>query len=40
MSGSVSANRSHDIPDLPQDDDPAFRRIHQFDERWNCSALG
>ena len=27
------------IPDLPQDGDPAFRRIHQFDERWNCSAL-
>ncbi len=28
-----------DIPDLPQERDPAFRRIHQFDETWNCSAL-
>ncbi len=28
-----------DIPDLPQDRDPAFRRVHQFDERWACSAL-
>ncbi len=28
-----------DIPDLPQEGDPTFRRIHQFDERWNCSAL-
>ena len=28
-----------DIPDLPQEGDPAFRRIHQFDEGWNCSAL-
>ena len=28
-----------DIPDLPQEGDPAFRRIHQFDDRWNCSAL-
>ena len=28
-----------DIPDLPQENDPAFRRIHQFDEGWNCSAL-
>src|SRR5271165_5267524 len=29
----------HDIPDLRQEGDPAFRRIHQFDELWNCSAL-
>ena len=28
-----------DIPDLPQERDPAFRRIHQFDELWKCSAL-
>jgi phenylpropionate dioxygenase-like ring-hydroxylating dioxygenase large terminal subunit len=28
-----------DIPDLPQEGDPAFRRIHQFDEQWNCAAL-
>ncbi len=28
-----------DIPDLPQEGDPTFRRIHQFDERWSCSAL-
>jgi phenylpropionate dioxygenase-like ring-hydroxylating dioxygenase large terminal subunit len=28
-----------DIPGLPQEGDPAFRRIHQFDDRWNCSAL-
>jgi len=28
-----------DIPDLPQEADAAFRRIHQFDERWNCAAL-
>ena len=28
-----------DIPDLPYEDDLAFRRIHQFDELWSCSAL-
>jgi phenylpropionate dioxygenase-like ring-hydroxylating dioxygenase large terminal subunit len=28
-----------DIPDLPQEGDPDFRRIHQFDELWKCSAL-
>ena len=28
-----------DIPDLPEDGDPAFRRIHQFDDFWSCSAL-
>src|ERR671930_563151 len=27
------------IPDLPQDRDPAYRRIHQFDQRWNTAAL-
>ena len=27
------------IPDLPQDRDPAYRRIHQFDDRWNTGAL-
>lgn len=27
------------IPDLPQDRDPAYRRIHQFDDRWNTAAL-
>ena len=39
MSGSVSASRLLDIPDLPEDRDPAFRRIHQFDDFWSCSAL-
>ncbi len=38
-SGSASASRCIDIPDLPQERDPAFRRIHQFDELWKCSAL-
>jgi phenylpropionate dioxygenase-like ring-hydroxylating dioxygenase large terminal subunit len=28
-----------DVPDLPQEHDPAFRRIHQFDDHWDCSAL-
>jgi len=28
-----------DIPDLPYEDDVTFRRIHQFDEFWRCSAL-
>ena len=28
-----------DIPHQPQEGDPGFRRIHQFDDRWNCSAL-
>ena len=28
-----------DIPDLPYEDDLTFRRIHQFDELWRCSAL-
>ena len=28
-----------DVPDLPQDRDPAFRRLHQFDDYWKCSAL-
>ena len=28
-----------DIPDLPQEREPTFRRIHQFDELWKCSAL-
>jgi phenylpropionate dioxygenase-like ring-hydroxylating dioxygenase large terminal subunit len=27
------------IPDLPQDRDPSYRRIHQFDDRWNTAAL-
>ncbi len=27
------------IPDLPQERDPAFRRIHQFDDRWSTAAL-
>jgi phenylpropionate dioxygenase-like ring-hydroxylating dioxygenase large terminal subunit len=27
------------IPDLPQEKDPAYRRIHQFDDRWNTAAL-
>jgi phenylpropionate dioxygenase-like ring-hydroxylating dioxygenase large terminal subunit len=28
-----------DIPELPYEDDVTFRRIHQFDEFWRCSAL-
>jgi phenylpropionate dioxygenase-like ring-hydroxylating dioxygenase large terminal subunit len=28
-----------DIPDLAYEDDLTFRRIHQFDELWRCSAL-
>jgi len=27
------------IPELPQEHDPAFRRLHQFDDYWRCSAL-
>jgi phenylpropionate dioxygenase-like ring-hydroxylating dioxygenase large terminal subunit len=27
------------IPDLPEDRMPGFRRIHQFDDRWNTAAL-
>jgi phenylpropionate dioxygenase-like ring-hydroxylating dioxygenase large terminal subunit len=27
------------IPDLPQDRDQGYRRIHQFYERWNTAAL-
>jgi phenylpropionate dioxygenase-like ring-hydroxylating dioxygenase large terminal subunit len=27
------------VPDLPQDRDPSYRRIHQFDDRWNTAAL-
>ena len=27
------------IPDLPEDRMPGFRRIHQFDDRWNTGAL-
>jgi phenylpropionate dioxygenase-like ring-hydroxylating dioxygenase large terminal subunit len=27
------------IPDLPEDRDSSYRRIHQFDERWNCGPL-
>ena len=27
------------IPDLAQERDPAYRRIHQFDDRWNTAAL-
>jgi phenylpropionate dioxygenase-like ring-hydroxylating dioxygenase large terminal subunit len=28
-----------DIPDLPYEGAPGYRRIHQFDVRWNCAAL-
>jgi phenylpropionate dioxygenase-like ring-hydroxylating dioxygenase large terminal subunit len=28
-----------DIPDLPYEADPGYRRIQQFYDRWNCSAL-
>ena len=27
------------IPELPEDGDPAFRRVHQFYEVWKCSAF-
>jgi phenylpropionate dioxygenase-like ring-hydroxylating dioxygenase large terminal subunit len=27
------------IPDLPEERDPGYRRIHQFDDRWNTAAL-
>jgi phenylpropionate dioxygenase-like ring-hydroxylating dioxygenase large terminal subunit len=27
------------IPDLPQERDPSYRRIHQFYDRWNTAAL-
>src|SRR6266436_7230237 len=27
------------IPELPQDRYRNYRRIHQFDDRWNCGAL-
>jgi phenylpropionate dioxygenase-like ring-hydroxylating dioxygenase large terminal subunit len=27
------------IPEIPEDNDPKYRRILQFDERWNCAAL-
>jgi phenylpropionate dioxygenase-like ring-hydroxylating dioxygenase large terminal subunit len=27
------------IPDLPEDGDGRYRRIHQFYERWNCGPL-
>lgn len=27
------------LPDLSYDTDPGHRVIHQFDDRWNCSAL-
>ena len=27
------------IPDLPEEGMPGFRRIHQFDDRWNTAAL-
>jgi phenylpropionate dioxygenase-like ring-hydroxylating dioxygenase large terminal subunit len=28
-----------DIPDIPEDGDPKYRRIHQFYEKWNCASL-
>ena len=28
-----------DIPDIPEENDSGYRRIHQFYERWNCAAL-
>ncbi|MEQ8966926.1 MAG: aromatic ring-hydroxylating dioxygenase subunit alpha [Azospirillaceae bacterium] len=28
-----------DIPDFPEEDDPAFRRIPQFYETWDCAGL-
>ena len=27
------------IPDIPEDSDPAYRRIFQFYEKWDCAAL-
>jgi phenylpropionate dioxygenase-like ring-hydroxylating dioxygenase large terminal subunit len=27
------------IPDLPEEREPGYRRIHQFDDRWNTAAL-
>jgi phenylpropionate dioxygenase-like ring-hydroxylating dioxygenase large terminal subunit len=27
------------IPDLPEERDPGYRLIHQFDDRWNTAAL-
>ena len=27
------------IPEIPEDSDPAYRRIQQFYETWNCAAL-
>jgi phenylpropionate dioxygenase-like ring-hydroxylating dioxygenase large terminal subunit len=27
------------IPNLPEDRDPTYRRIHQFYDRWNTAAL-
>jgi phenylpropionate dioxygenase-like ring-hydroxylating dioxygenase large terminal subunit len=27
------------IPELPEERDPGYRRIHQFDDRWNTAAL-
>lgn len=27
------------IPEIPEDGNPEYRRIFQFDERWNCAAL-
>lgn len=29
----------YDIPDVPEDADPAFRRIHEFYEEWACSGM-
>lgn len=29
----------HDIPDIPEDSDPAYRRIFQFYDTWNTAAL-
>ena len=28
-----------DIPEVSEETTPGFRRIHQFDDSWNCSAL-
>jgi phenylpropionate dioxygenase-like ring-hydroxylating dioxygenase large terminal subunit len=27
------------IPEIPEDNDPKYRRVFQFYERWNCAAL-
>jgi phenylpropionate dioxygenase-like ring-hydroxylating dioxygenase large terminal subunit len=27
------------IPKIPEDEDPGYRRIYQFYDRWNCAAL-